>query len=55
MKPQISFLQLVCVHSAEEKLNVSKKMNGEKISGVKTLQAAEPPYSVSNGPIKNRF
>ena len=24
-----------------------------KLSGIKTLQAVEPPYSVSNGPIKN--
>ena len=24
----------------------------EKSSGVRTLQAAEPPYSVNNGPIK---
>ena len=28
-----------------------KKIKGKRL-GVKTLQAAEPPYSVSNGPIK---
>ena len=32
--------------------NITTVQGGEQCSGVSTLQATEPPYSVNNGPIK---
>ena len=59
MKSQISFFySLFLSINVEINVGVSVEINENiysKRSGVKTLQTAEPPSSVSNGPIKMKF